>query len=168
MSKYGDLTAEILQRVKDKNGFKVQPLLDYDVRAVGRRVAAMCDYNKTIHRAKISFKDVRFFDTAARARAYEQACAHITASRESRKQRERREAMDAMVRANERSAAFKASNKSGYELTKEDQTKIKRVETPPTLENRFWVDPDQMQGFFSRLKPGKYPLPANTCAAKAA
>lgn len=97
--------------------------------------------------------------------------AQITIRRESQKQARQVEYADSLRRDNEKAAALKASNYSGYELTAEDEKKIQRLGHAPNMGQRCYVDPDSIKqhpGPFGGLKPGQYAFEPASCAAMAA
>jgi len=96
---------------------------------------------------------------------------NITIRRESQKQAKQAEYADSLRRDNEKAAALKASNYTGYELTKEDEKKIQRLASAPNMGQRHYVDPEsikQQPGPFSGMKPGQYAFEPASCAAMAA
>jgi len=89
---------------------------------------------------------------------------NITISRPSQKQAKQAEYADSLRRDNEKAAALKASNYTGYELTAEDQKKIQRLGHAPNMGIKHYVDPASIKP----LPIGVYAFEPASCAAMAA
>lgn len=64
----GDLTAAIMAAAKSPTGLRTDSLQGYSTHQVSKAACKLCDEGK-LHRAKISHKVVRYFDTEAAAKA---------------------------------------------------------------------------------------------------
>jgi hypothetical protein len=171
------LTQAILEAVKRPEGLRANELKGFHPQKVANRAGYMADSIKSIHRATISHKEVRFFDTAPRAEAYALAVKQIKSSRTpaqkeakprgpSLRQIGHAQSLEALRRAEEREADLRASNRSGYELTEEDKAKV--VDAGGfSGRHRYAVDPAEITGGFGALKPGQYAFEATSCAARA-
>lgn len=142
--------AAILAAAKGPNGCdatKVRGLED-EAHLVKLRITKMCAKGQ-LHRAKLSHKVVRYFDTPERAAEY--ISRHGPEASRLRKRAEQ-----------EQSKRFKQLST----VTPEGVKLEVRDNYPP---HRFYVDPASLQpGPFSSLKPGQYAFEPASCAARAA
>lgn len=86
--------------------------------------------------------------------------------RPSMKQIGHAQTVEALRRAQDREADFRASNRSGYELTEEDKAKVTDA-GGFSGRHRYSVDPAEITGGFGALKPGQYAFEPTSCAARA-
>lgn len=141
-------TAAILAASKGPNGCDATKVPGLDHEYVKLRITKLCQLGQ-LHRAKLSHKVVRYFDTAERAAAY-----MVKNGPEASRLRTKAEY--------ERTARFKKLQM----ITPDGIKKEVRENYPP---HRFYVDPASLQpGPFSSMKPGQYAFEPASCAARAA
>jgi hypothetical protein len=143
-------TAAILAASKGPNGCDATKVPGLDHEYVKLRITKLCQLGQ-LHRAKLSHKVVRYFDTAERAAAYMvkngPSAGQVRAAEVKKKAKE-----------------FKALKT----ITPDGIKNEVRENYPP---HRFYVDPASLapeQRSFGGMKPGQYAFEPASCAARAA
>lgn len=149
MSNIG-LTEAIRKALARPDGLLTKQLHGYDHIQVGQRVCHMCDKLNPpqAFRAKLSHRSCVFFDTEARAKAYQ--------AKHAKPKKQRKMSQKAVKIANnlavgkkldEARENLRASNRSGYELSEADRAKITVLEGFNETKGRYYVAPESVPVF---------------------
>jgi hypothetical protein len=142
-----ELTTAVLAAIKAPNGLKTNALHGYTTEQVGRIVSKL-RVRGLAFTATITFTSAVYFDTLARAEAYQAIHGKPCKPKKYTQKQGAFVEKLAIGRSMEtKRAEFRASNRSGYIVTSADEAKIKRIPTPPNLGNRAYVDPASVPMF---------------------